>query len=195
MTAAVRAVRGVDLPAPGPWVIDPGHAEVAFVGRHFMLTRVRGRFTRLHGVVEVGEDPRDSSVEVTIDMASVDSGSADRDKHLRSAELFDVERFPEATFRSTAIAWDGPRAQVRGELTIKGTTRPVILEVDYLGTVQDPWGNDRAIFSASAVINREDWGVSWNLPLASGGLVASRDIRIEIEVETVRSPVSTPGTE
>src|SRR5579859_4577885 len=123
-TAATRTVDGDVLPAPGIWRIDPGHAEVAFVGRHFMLTRVRGRFTDVQGEVRVAGDPADSTLSVTIGMASVSSGNEARDEHLRSAELFDVERWPTATYRSTRVTWTGgTTATVEGELTIHGSTR------------------------------------------------------------------------
>ena len=183
---ATRAVAGVEIPAPGVWAIDPGHADVAFIGRHFMLTKVRGRFTDVRGTVVVGEDVADSSVAVTIGMASVSSGAQDRDDHLRSPDFFDVERHPTATFASTAVQWDGRRATVAGDLTIVGVTRPVVLDVEYLGTVTDPGGSDRSIFSASTEIDREDWGLTWNVALEAGGILVSKRIRIEIEVETVR---------
>jgi polyisoprenoid-binding protein YceI len=185
-TPAVRSVEGAILPVPGRWRIDPGHAEVAFVGRHFMLTRIRGRFTDVTGTVHIGEDPADSRVEVTIGMASVDSGDATRDAHLRSAEQFDVEAYPTATFRSTRVDWRGTGATVHGDLTIHGTTRPVPLEASLAGVARDPWGDDRAVFSARTRINREDFGITWNMVLETGGLLVSKEIQIEIEVETVR---------
>jgi polyisoprenoid-binding protein YceI len=176
----------VELPAPGTWAIDPGHAEVAFIGRHLLLTRIRGRFTGVRGAVTIAEDPAQSRVEVTIDMASVDSGDQTRDDHLRSADHFDVDHHPTATFRSTSVEWSGTRGTMQGELTITGVSRPVTLDVEYLGHVRDPWGNDRAVFSAAGQLNREAWGLTWNLLLETGGLVVSKDIRLEIEVETLR---------
>jgi len=185
--SATRTLAGVEIPTPGVWQIDPGHAEVAFVGRHFMLTKVRGRFTGVTGAVTVADDPATSSVEVDIDMASVDSGDQTRDDHLRSADLFDVENHPTATFRSTRVTQSGSSTgEIAGDLTIKGVTRPVTLDVEYLGHVHDPWGNDRAIFSAATTINREDWGLTWNMVLDAGGVLVSKEIRIEIEVETIR---------
>jgi polyisoprenoid-binding protein YceI len=181
----VRTVAGSEVPVAGDWAVDPGHAEVAFVGRHFMMTRVRGRFTDVGGVVRIAEDPAASSVEVTIGMASVTSGAADRDDHLRSPDFFDVATHPTATFRSTGVRWAGATATVDGELTIVGVTRPVVLEVDYLGAVTDPWGGRRAVFSARTEINREDWGLTWNMALEAGGVMVSKKVRIEIEVETV----------
>src|SRR3954468_25093346 len=115
MTTLTRGAAGTDLPAAGTWTIDPGHAEVAFIGRHFMLTKVRGRFTDVGGVVVITDDPADSTVEVTIGMASVNSGNDTRDDHLRSAELFDVATFPTATYRSSRVVWTGgDEARVEG---------------------------------------------------------------------------------
>lgn len=181
----VREVGGIRLPAPGTWDIDPGHAEVAFIGRHFMVTKVRGRFIDVRGSIVVGESLDDSTVAVTIGMASVDTGSEARDEHLRSAELFDVEHFPEATFASTGASWSGTRGQLTGDLTIHGVTRPVVLEVEYDGYARDPWGGDRAMFSGHTVVNREDFGVTWNVALETGGVLVSKEIRIEINIETV----------
>ena len=176
-----------DLPV-GTWLVDPGHADVAFVGRHFGLTRVRGRFTGVDGTVHVADDVAQSAITVTIDMATVESGSGARDDHLRSSDLFDVATFPTATFRSTSVVVTSPgRGYIDGDLTFKGTTRAVRLDVELLGRVTDPWGGDRAVFTASTLINREDFGVTWNMPLAAGGLLVSKEIRIEIDVELVRS--------
>jgi polyisoprenoid-binding protein YceI len=119
-------------------------------------------------------------------MGSVESGAQDRDDHLRSSDLFDVDKFPRATFRSTDVEWSGTAAEVRGDLTIVGVTKPVSLYVSFLGAVVDLSGADRAVFSASTEINREDWGLTWNVALESGGILVSKKIRIEIEVEAVR---------
>jgi polyisoprenoid-binding protein YceI len=183
---ATRLVDGVAVPSPGVWAIDPGHAEVAFVGRHFGLTRVRGRFTAVAGEVTFGERLADSSVVVDIQMASVSSGDRSRDDHLRSADLFDVDHHPMAQFRSTRVEVADTSATMHGELTIKGITRPVTLDVDYLGHARDPWFNDRAVFSARGTIDREDWGLTWNMLLEAGGLLVSKEIKLEIEVELVR---------
>jgi polyisoprenoid-binding protein YceI len=177
----------VRLPGAGVWNVDPGHAEVAFVGRHFGLTRVRGRFTGVDGTVVVGDDLSTTSIEVVIDMASVSSGSEQRDDHLRSADFFDVERHPTATFRSTGITGAGERGAITGELTIKDVARSVTLDVEFLGEATDPWGAQRAVFSARAVIDREDWGLTWNMVLDAGGVLVSKQIRLEIEVELVRA--------
>jgi polyisoprenoid-binding protein YceI len=186
MTEVTRLVDGTELLAPGTWTIDPTHAHVGFVGRHFGLSRVRGRFTGVDGAIHVAENQEDTDIEVTIDMATVDSGSNERDEHLRSADLFDVERHSTATFRATRIETAGSAGKVTGDLTIKAVTRPVTLDVEYLGHARDPWNNERAFFSASASINREDWGIGWNMVLEAGGLLVSKDIKLEIEVELIR---------
>lgn len=183
---ATRTIDGVELPAAGKWTIDPGHAEVGFFGRHFGLTKVRGRFTGVDGVVTIGEQPADSHVEVTIDMATVNSGDPTRDEHLRSPDLFDVENHPIAIYRSNSVVVAGTSGTIDGDLTVKGITRPVRLHVDYLGHAADPWGNHRAVFSASGKINREDWGLTWNILLDAGGLLVSKEVTLELEVELIR---------
>lgn len=187
-TSSVRTIDEVEIPAPGTWRIDPGHAEVAFIGRHFGLTKIRGRFTGVSGTLHMTDDPADAALTVTIHMASVASGDQARDDHLRSADLFDVAVHPTAEFRSTRIERRGATGTVHGELEIKGVRRPVALDVEYLGHAEDPWGNHRAVFTASATINREDWGLTWNMFLEAGGLVVSKEIRLEIEVELIREP-------
>jgi polyisoprenoid-binding protein YceI len=186
--AATRLVGGAELPVPGRWQIDPGHTELAFIGRHFMLTKVRGRFTGVTGEIVVAEEPGESTAEVTIDMASVDSGSQARDDHLRSPDFFDTGRHPTATFSGRAAGWQGTHGLLEGDLTIRGITRPVTLRVEYLGHAADPWGGHRAIFTASGGLNREDWGLTWNQVLDGGGLLVSTQIRIEIDLETVLQP-------
>jgi len=180
-----RTVNGHVLPAPGAWEIDPGHTDVAFIGRHFMITKVRGRFTDVTGTVVIAPHLDDSTVEVTINMASVESGSEARDEHIKSPELFDVQQFPTATFRSSTVDWRGVSGVIHGDLTIHGVTRPVDLAVTFEGYVRDPWEGDRGIFSASTKVNREDFGITWNVALEAGGLLVSKDIQIEIELETV----------
>jgi polyisoprenoid-binding protein YceI len=181
----IRTIDGTTLPAPGTWDIDPGHADLAFTGRHFMAMKVRGRFTDVRGSIVVAEDMNDSTVEVTIGMASVESGSKVRDDHLRSAEMFDVENFPEATFRSVSVDWKGSSGIVQGDLTIHGVTRRVPLEVEFDGYARDPWGGDRAIFSAHTKVNREDFGITWNVALETGGVLVSKEVSIDIAIESV----------
>ena len=186
-TTPTRTHDGQVIPAAGVWEVDPGHTDLAFTGRHFMVTKVRGRFTGVSGRVVVSHDMADSSVEVDIDMASVESGSQVRDDHIRSADLFDVENHPTAHFRSTSVEWLGDRGTVNGDLTIHGVTRRVPLDVVFEGHVRDPWGGDRAVFSARTRVNREDFGITWNQALEAGGLLVSREVQIDINLETVLS--------
>lgn len=183
-----RTVDGTELPATGTWRIDPGHAEVGFVGRHMIFTKVRGRFVDVDATVTIADRIEDSTVEATIQMASVDSGNATRDDHLVSGDLFDVAAHPTATFRSTRVVPRGSTATVVGDLTIRGVTRSVELAVDYLGAVVDPWGNQRVVFDATGRIDREDWGLTWNMALDTGGLLVSREIDLVVHAELVREP-------
>src|SRR6478752_6041051 len=179
IASPTRSVDGHLLPACGRWDIDPGHTDLAFVGRHFMVTKVRGRFTDVTGSITIADRLADSNVEVSINMASIESGSVARDEHIKSPELFDVARFPTATFRSNSVNWSGTH------LTIHGVTRQVPLAVTFEGYVRDPWGGDRSIFSARTTINREDFDITWNVALEAGGVLVSKDIQIEIELETI----------
>lgn len=184
--APLRKFGSVEVPIEGLWKVDPGHAEVGFWGRHFMLTKVRGRFTGVDATVVIATDPADSTVEATIDMASVDSGDETRDNHLRSSDLFDVANWPIATFRSTNVVWNQSRGVLTGDLTIRGVTHPVTLDVEFLGAVADPWGNDRAVMTATGSIDREHWGLTWNVALETGGILVSKEIQLELHVELVR---------
>jgi polyisoprenoid-binding protein YceI len=184
-SVATRSFGGTILPVPGVWDIDPGHTDVAFTGRHFMLTKVRGRFTGVSGTVTVAEDPGESTVEVTIDMTTVESGNATRDDHLRSADLFDVASHPVATFRSTAVDWHFGAGRMTGDLTIRDVTRSVTFEVTYEGHARDPWGADRAVASARTTLDREDFGITWNMALETGGILVSKEIQPEINLEAV----------
>ncbi|MGD9796729.1 MAG: YceI family protein [Acidimicrobiia bacterium] len=173
------------LPAPGDWSVDVSHTEVGFSVRHLGLAKVRGRFRAFDGVVRVADRPEDSSVEVTVDAASIDSRDEARDAHLRSADFLDVESFPALTFRSTRVRPGGRGWLVDGDLTIRGVTRPVVLDAAFEGIGGDPWGGRRAAFSASTEIDREDWGLTWNAALESGGFLVGKKVRIELEVELV----------
>lgn len=182
-----RTLQGVQLPSAGTWKLDPGHAEVGFVGRHFMLTKVRGRFTGVDATIEVGERPQDSRVTATIDVASLTTGDDARDTHLKSADFFDAANYPTATFRSTSVAWNATEGRMTGELTIKEVTRPVTLDVRYVGYARDPWNNDRIVFSAGGKVDREAWGLTWNAVLESGGLLVSKEIELVLEFEAIRA--------
>jgi polyisoprenoid-binding protein YceI len=175
-----------ELPAPGTWTLDPGHTDVSFTARHLMVTKVRGRFPLASGSITIAPNPLDSSVEATIDVANVDSGDAARNEHLRSADFFDSADHPTATFRSTKVEAEGDGTyRLLGDLTIKDVTRPVTLELEYLGTISSPWGDQRAGFSATTEVSRKDWGLEWNVVLEGGGVVVSDKVRLQIDAEAV----------
>lgn len=166
------------------WVIDGAHTDILFSVTHMMVTRVRGKFTAVRGRLDLDEDdPTRSTATLTIDAASIDTGVPARDEHLRSADFFDVATYPEITFRSTAIErLSDSKYRVVGDLTIKGVTRPVELDVTVLGFYRSMQGVRRVGFSGSTTINREDWGLTWNVALEAGGWLVGKDIRIEFEV-------------
>ena len=175
------------LPQTGTWSIDPAHTEVSFSARHLMAAKVRGSFKTFSGIVDMAETPEDSSVEVIIDALSIDTGVEDRDGHLRSPDFLDVESYPTLEFRSTAVRQAGSDYEIDGVLTIRGTTKPVTLSMQYLGLIVDPWGNEKALFSASTSIDREEWGLVWNAPLEAGGWLVGKTVNIEIEVQAARA--------
>jgi polyisoprenoid-binding protein YceI len=184
--AAVQIPQTQALPRAGTWALDTTHTDVSFTARHLMVTKVRGRFGVSGGAVTIAENPLDSSVEATIDVASVTSGDAGRDEHLLSADFFDLERYPTITFRSTGVVAAGEGTyKLTGELTIKNVTRPVTLDLEYLGTVDSPFGDTRAGFSAGTEINRKDWGLNWNLALEAGGVVVGEKVKLNIDAETI----------
>jgi polyisoprenoid-binding protein YceI len=183
-----RTVDTSEVPSAGRWEIDPAHTSAEFVGRHLMVTKVRGSFQNVSGSIVVADDPLESEVEVVIDATSLSTGAADRDGHLKSTDFFDVESYPEIRFVSTSVTPDGSSWKLEGDLTIKDVTKSVVLDFDFVGLVDDPWGNSKAAFSASTEILREDWGLNWNVALESGGLLVSKKIVIEIEVQA--SPAS-----
>ena len=172
---------------PQTWQIDSAHSGIHFSVRHLVIAKVRGQFSRWSGALAVPEgDFSRASVEVTIDATSIDTGVADRDTHLKSADFFDVAQFPDAAFKSTRVEKHGDGFRLVGQLTIKGNSREIALEVEPLGTVQDPWGNQRAAFSARTTIDRKAFGLGWNQVLETGGVVVGDTVTLEIEVEAVR---------
>lgn len=178
-----RTVNGAALPRVGRWDIDPEHTSAEFVARHLMVTKVRGAFGTLAGYIDVAENPEESQVEIVIVAASVSTGAEDRDTHIKSEDFFDVESYPEIRFVSTAVQPSGGSWKLTGDLTIKGVTKPVILDFEFHGISDDPWGNSKAAFSASTAVMREEWGLNWNAALDSGGVLVSKKIIIEFEVQ------------
>jgi len=175
-----------NTPAPGTWVFDTSHSSIEFVARHLMISKVRGGFGTFSGTVTVADPIDASSVEVIIEAASLSSGDENRDAHVRGEEFLDVERFPQMTFKGTGPRKVGSGWVLPGELTIRDVTRPVELEVDALGVLADPWGNEKAAFSASTEIDREEFGVTWNAALETGGVLVGNKVRIEIDVQLGR---------
>jgi len=169
----------------GTWTLDDTHTEVGFSVRHLMISKVRGSFTTIAGQITTAEDPMDSSAALTVDLASIDTRNEDRDTHLRSSDFFDAESNPIMTYRTTSLRRDGDHLVVEGELTIKDVTRPVTLNVEFNGVGGDPWGGTRLGLSARGEINRNDFDISFNMPLEGGGVMVGERVQLIIEVEAV----------
>jgi polyisoprenoid-binding protein YceI len=189
MTATTPAI---ELTA-GTWEIDTAHSEIAFSVRHLMTT-VRGSFTRFTGRIEVADDPLASSVRAEIEMASIETRNAERDEHVRSSEILDVAHHPNMTFAAAGVEEARRRRHaaqqgyvVAGELTVRGVTRPIDLLTEYFGISEDPWGGIRAGFTATATIDRKDFGVEFNIPLGGDRAVLGDEIDVQLEIQAVRS--------
>ena len=183
----IRTYDGVEFPAAGTWALDPTHTRVDFEARHLMVAKVKGHFGGPEGELVIGEDPAQSEARVTIATATIDTGVEQRDQHLTSPDFLEVEAYPEIAFTSTSFEHvEGQDWLLHGDLTIHGVTRPVTLKTEFNGVAGDPWGGTRAFFSASAKIDREDWGLSWNVALETGGWLVGKEIKLAIEVEAVR---------
>jgi polyisoprenoid-binding protein YceI len=173
------------------WQIDPAHSAIEFAVKHMMFTTVRGRFRDFRGTILANEEnPEESSVEVEIQAASIDTGVPDRDTHLRSADFLDVAQYPVITFQSKRVEGkpkkEGDRFRIVGDLMIRGTKQEVTLDCQYEGTGIDPWGGTRAGASATTEIDRRDWGLRWNQVLETGGVLVANKVRIEAEVQAVK---------
>ena len=174
------------LPAPGTYAIDASHTHVGFAVKHFGLSKVKGEFEKFDGSLTVAEDPTQSSVSVTIKTDSFNSRDDARDVHVRSEDFLHTVEHPEITFRSTSVSGDGDDWTVVGDLTIKGVTHPVELDVEFEGTIVDPYGFDRIAFSAETEIDRTDFGLAWNQVLETGGMVVGKKVKIILEVEATK---------
>jgi polyisoprenoid-binding protein YceI len=170
------------------YAFDPSHSHVAFTVRHMVFSKVRGEFTKWSGTAKLDDgDLAKSVIEVDVDVASIDTHEEKRDGHLKSPDFFDVESHPRMTFRGTNVEYAGKgKLALTGDLTIRGTTHPVTLEVEELGRGKDPWGNQRVGFSARTSINRNDFGLKWNQVLEAGGLLVGEKVEIEIDVELTK---------
>lgn len=172
----------------GDYTIDPSHSRLGFSARHAMVTTVRGAFPSFEGTAHIdAANPAASSVHLSIDVASVETGSADRDGHLTSADFFDVEKFPKMTFTSTKVERDGADWAITGDLTIKSTTRPVTIVFEAAGSAVDPFGNLRVGFEGETTVNRKDWDLTWNAALETGGVLVSEKIKLSFDVSAIRN--------
>ncbi|HEY2434479.1 MAG TPA: YceI family protein [Vicinamibacterales bacterium] len=175
-------------PVTSTWKIDPAHSHVEFAVKHLMISTVRGRFAGVEGTVRLDDStPAAAGVDVTIDVASIDTREPRRDEHLRSSDFFDAERFPRITFSAQRIAdRHAETFKLPGDLTIHGVTRPIVLDVVGAGSVKDPWGGERRGFSATAAVRRSDFGLTWNQALEAGGVLVGDEVKILLELELLR---------
>ncbi|MGW7050989.1 YceI family protein [Streptomyces sp. NPDC054887] len=191
--AAPAAVDPALAALTGEYAIDPAHSSIGFTARHAMVTNVRGAFPEYSGSLRLdGTDPAASTASIDIKMASIDTGSADRDGHLRSADFFDAEQFPLMTFRSTsAEALGGSDYRITGDLTIKDVTRPISIDLEFNGSATDPFGNERVGFEGRAELLRSAWGLTWNAALETGGVLVSDKIKLTFDISAVKNAATS----
>ncbi|GAA0660610.1 YceI family protein [Streptomyces thermocarboxydovorans] len=188
-TATATATVNPDLAAlTGDYTIDPAHTTLGFTARHAMVTNVKGEFREFSGTLHLdGTDPSKSTASIDVVMDSIDTGNADRDNHLRSAEFFDTEKYPTMTFRSTnAEALGGDHYRITGDLTIRDVTKPITIDLEFNGAAKDPFGNERVGFEGKAEILRSDWGLTWNAALETGGVLVSDKIKLNFDISAIR---------
>ena len=172
----------------GDYTLDVSHSRLGFVARHAMVTKVRGQLGAFTGTARIDEaNPSASQVDLSIDVASIETGSADRDGHLKSGDFFDAETYPTITFTSTKVERDGDDWNITGDLTIKDVTKPVTIEFEQTGSAVDPFGNTRVGFEGDVTVNRKDWGLTWNAALETGGVLVSEKIKLEFDVSAIRN--------
>ncbi len=172
----------------GTWKLDPTHSEISFSVKHLKISKVRGSFTSFDATIVTAENPADSTVEATVEIASVDTNQKDRDAHLRTSDFFLADEFPAMTFTSTSIETSGDDFTVTGDLTLRGVTRSEVLKGEFGGMVTDGYGRTKAGATASTVINRQDYGVSWNAALEAGGFTLGDDVSINLDLQVVLQP-------
>jgi polyisoprenoid-binding protein YceI len=172
----------------GDYTLDVSHSRLGFVARHAMVTKVRGQFGAFTGTARIDEaNPSSSKVDLSIDVTSIETGSADRDGHLKSADFFDAEKYPTITFTSTKVERDGDDWDITGDLTIKDVTKSVTIEFEQTGSAVDPFGNTRVGFEGDVTVNRKDWGLTWNAALETGGVLVSEKIKLEFDVSAIKN--------
>ncbi|MFJ8718499.1 YceI family protein [Streptomyces violaceus] len=188
-TATSGAVRPELAALTGDYTIDPAHSTIGFVARHAMVTNVKGGFQDFTGTLRLdGTDPSQSSASLDVVMESIDTGNADRDGHLKSADFFKADEFPTMTFRSTeAESLGGDDYRITGDLTILGTTRPLAIDLEFNGAAKDPFGNERVGFEGKAEILRSEWGLTWNAALETGGVLVSDKIKLNFDISAIRN--------
>ncbi|MBB2914925.1 polyisoprenoid-binding protein YceI [Streptosporangium becharense] len=185
---STRTWENLQIPTPGTFTLDAAHTRIGFVVKHMMVSKVRGHFEKFSGSVTIAENPLESSAELTIQTESINTGVADRDGHLRSDDFLSAEKYPELTFRSTrVVSHSGDTFTVLGDLTVRDITKPVEITVEYGGAGTNPWGQELWGFSISAEIDREEFGLTWNQALETGGVLVGKKIKIEIEGEANRA--------
>ena len=177
----------LDQLSAGTWNLDPTHTAISFTVRHMMLSKVRGKFSEFTAEVTIADDPLQSSLVAEVQMASIDTGNDDRDQHLRTNDFFDIENHPTMTLRSAGFEGSGSDYTMHAELTVRGVTKHVDFDFEFTGVGQDPWGNTRAGFTATATINRKDFGIEWNAPLETGGVLVGDKVQIEIDTQIVKA--------
>lgn len=177
------------------WQIDPAHSEILFSARHMMISKVRGQFESFSGSVHFDpENMAATTIDVAIEATSINTRNEQRDGHLMSPDFLDAESFPQLIFKSTSVEQlSDTTGKLHGDLTIRGVTKPVALDVEYAGTALSPWGTTSAGFSAAVKINRKDWGLTWNQALETGGLLVGEEISIAIELELMKQPEAAPA--
>jgi polyisoprenoid-binding protein YceI len=186
-TVVLSRQGGTELPPPGTWSLDPAHSSVGATAQHLGISSVRGRFTEFGGRIEIAEDVERSRVDAVISAGTIDTGNGLRDKHLRSPDFLDADRFPDITYRSTALIPAGPdRWTVRGELSLHGVVREVDLDLSYLGTGPDPWGGVRAAFRATAELHRENFAMHYNQVVQTGISAIGTTLKVELDIQAVR---------
>lgn len=187
MTASSTETTSIPGYEAATWNIDPTHSEVGFSVRHMMVSKVRGRFTTFSGQFVTGDNPADSSVTAEIDLSSINTGQEQRDEHIKSADFFEVEKYPTMTYKSTGIRVEDGEYIVDGDLTLKGVTKSVPLHLELNGFGPDPFGGTRAGFTATGELNRRDFNVTFNAPMANGGVVVADKIQLQLEIEAVKA--------